>query len=110
MIFLFHFYFPYNCRYCAELDLLRYTPEDSSMSSTCPTLAEVHTAIKILRNGRASGSDNIPPEFLKVAVDPVSVRLHALIRRVWSTGFVPSEFVRWYYHVPIQRQRQSGRM
>jgi len=51
---------------CPELDLLHYTPEDNSLSSACPTLAEVRAAIKRLRNGQASGPDNIPPEFLMV--------------------------------------------
>jgi len=75
----------------AELDLLRFTTEDSSMSSACPTLAEVRAAIKSLRNGRASGPGNIPPEFLKIALDPVSSDF-TLLLRVWSTGLVPSEW------------------
>jgi len=76
----------------AELDLLYYTPEDSSMSYACPKTAEVREAIKRLCNGRASGLDSIPPELLKVVLDLVSVGLHALIKRVWSTGLVPSEW------------------
>jgi len=28
---------------------------------------------------------------LKAALDPVSISLHALIKRVWETGLVPSE-------------------
>jgi len=76
---------------CTEFNKLSYTPEDSSIDTSCPSLAEVHTAIRGLRSGRAAGPNNISPEMLKAALDAVSFSLHALIKRLSKTGLVPSE-------------------
>jgi len=53
-----------------------------------PSLDEVQRAI--LRNGRAAGADDIPPELLKCAIDPVSRALHGLFCTVWKEGIVLS--------------------
>jgi len=34
----------------------------------------------------------VPPEFLKCAVEPISVGLHTLFIRVWESGRVPQEW------------------
>ena len=46
---------------------LRASHSDESISSDPPTLAEVHAAISRLKNGKAPGICNIPPELLKAA-------------------------------------------
>jgi len=45
---------------------------------------EVRSAIRKLKNGRAAGGDNIPPELLKCAIDPVAGTLHGLFCTVWK--------------------------
>ena len=68
------------------------TSPDSNVKEDPPTLTEMKTAIQKLRNGRAAGSDNLPAELLKCAIDPVSKALHNLFHRVWQSGRVPSEW------------------
>ena len=70
--------------HCQELsDTADRTSPDSNVKEEPPTLSEVKTAIQKLRNGRAVGSDNLPAELLKCAIDPVSKALHNLFHRVW---------------------------
>jgi len=52
---------------------------------------EVIRAIKKLKNGRAAGSDGIPPKLLKCAIGPVSRSLHSLFIQVWRSGIVPAD-------------------
>ena len=49
-----------------------------------PTLDEIRAAIKKLKFGRAPGRDAIPPEMLKLAIDPTSRILHQLFASVWE--------------------------
>jgi len=48
--------------------------------------------VKKLKNGRAAGCDDIPPELLKCALPHVSQALHSLFQRVWCSGRVPAEW------------------
>ena len=64
----------------------------SSWTVDEPSLGEVTAVIKRLRNGRAPGSDGIPAELLKCAVEPVARTLHFLFIRVWRTGHIPSDW------------------
>ena len=57
-----------------------------------PKLDETQKAIRKLKNGRAAGPDGIPPELLKYAEGPVSIALHELFRKVWTTGRVLIEW------------------
>lgn len=68
------------------------TRPSTDISTDEPTLDEVTSAIKKLRNGRAAGPDGIPPELLKCALNPVSSALHKLFLQVWRTGHVPAEW------------------
>ena len=78
---------------CSELNYLAAsaTP-DMSIAEDAPTLEEVMRAVRHLRNGRAAGSDEIAPEFLKYAEAPISQALHDLFSTVWSSGKVPAEW------------------
>jgi len=63
--------------------------DDPEVPVNAPTLDEVRAAIKKLKFGRAPGRDAIPPEMLKLAIDPTSRILHQLFASVWATGKVP---------------------
>lgn len=69
--------------------------EDSvatEIESNAPSLVEVINAIHKLKLGRAAGPDDIPPELLRGAVGPISIALHSLFARIWSTDHVPKEW------------------
>jgi len=51
---------------------------DSEVCTDEPTLDELCRAVKKLKNGRAAGCDNIPPELLKCASSDIGQALHAL--------------------------------
>ena len=56
------------------------------------TRAEVTTAIKHLKSGKASGVDNIPPEAMK-ALDAMSIdKLHQLLNRIWEEEQIPQDW------------------
>jgi len=57
-----------------------------------PTVDEVIRAIKKLKNGRAAGSNGIPPDLLKCALGPVSRALHFLFIQVWRSGIVHADW------------------
>jgi len=65
---------------------------DIDMCTDEPTLEEMMRAVKKLKNGRAAGCDDIPPELLKCALPHVSQALHSLFQRVWRSGRVPAEW------------------
>jgi len=65
---------------------------DADIPENAPSLDEVQRAIRRLKNGRAAGADDIPPELLKCAIDPVSRALHGLFGTVWKSGKVPVEW------------------
>ena len=56
------------------------------------TRTEVITAIKHLKNGKASGIDNIPPEAMK-ALDSISLnKFHHLLNRKWEEEHIPEDW------------------
>jgi len=57
-----------------------------------PTLSEIRRAIFKSRNNRASGWDNIAPEMLKCASEPIARGLLVLFQKVWQTGRVPADW------------------
>jgi len=76
---------------CPEFDAQQFQAvDDPEVPVDAPTLDEVRAAIKKLKFGRAAGRDAIPPEMLKLAIDPTSHILHQLFAGVWATGKVPS--------------------
>ena len=78
---------------CYELDdLASNTSPDPDISDDAPSIEEVQRAIRKLKNGRAPGGDDIPPELLKCAINPVSKALHGLFCAVWKSGKVPAEW------------------
>ena len=68
---------------CPELDAQQFQAvDDPEVLVDAPTLNKVRAAIKKLKFGRAAGRDAIPPEMLKLAIDPTSCILHQLFASV----------------------------
>jgi len=65
---------------------------DPNVRTEEPTVDEVIRAIKKLKNGRAAGSNGIPPELLKCDLGTVSRALHSLFIQVWRSGIVPADW------------------
>lgn len=62
-------------------------------NESTPTLVEIKSTIKKLKNGKAPGADNIATEMLKVDIEVISELLHPIIGEVWETEIIPEEFV-----------------
>ncbi len=57
-----------------------------------PTMEEVCTAIRQLRNNRAPGEDGIPAVVYKTCVNPVGPWLHRVITKVYFCEAVPNNW------------------
>ena len=50
-----------------------------------PTLDEVKTAVKQLKDGKAPGPDGIPPDIFTCLSEELSPALHKLFTEIWDT-------------------------
>ena len=57
-----------------------------------PETNEIKEAIKLLKNGKAPGSDNIHPEMLKADIDLISSILQPLLAEIWTTEQIPPKW------------------
>lgn len=55
-----------------------------------PSLSEVVSAIKRLKNGKAPGADNISSELLRVDANSAAELLHPVIADLWNQESIPS--------------------
>jgi hypothetical protein len=62
------------------------------ISTDTPTLEEVKTVIKQLKNGKAPGIDNIPPDILTAYVDKAAKLLHPLMIQVRQEEKYPNDW------------------
>ncbi len=73
-----------------------YLPTSAAETYPCdvdpPTLGEVCTAIRQLRNNRAPGVDGIPAEVYKTCLDSLGAWLHRVITKVWLYEAVPNNW------------------
>ncbi len=51
---------------------------------------EIKSAVQSLKNGKAPGMDQVPPEAIKAGGDVLASRLHTLIRLIWQSECIPS--------------------
>ncbi|CAG2199180.1 unnamed protein product [Mytilus edulis] len=56
------------------------------------TKTEINKAIKSLKNGKAGGIDNIPPEAIKVLDDTSVLSLLQLINKIWEEEEIPDDW------------------
>lgn len=65
--------------------------KDLKISTNVPSVAEIATAIKQLKSGKAAGVDNIPPEFFTLCPQTTAKLLHPVIEFAWQNESIPSE-------------------
>ena len=53
---------------------------------------EIKIAIKHLKLNKASGPDNLPPEFFKIYSNTIANILEPLLKKVWNSGQIPSDW------------------
>ena len=57
-----------------------------------PSMEELITSIKHLKNNKAPGVDGLPAEVLKHGGPTLNMRLYGLIRSIWESGEVPQQW------------------
>ena len=80
-------------------------PSDSPYPE--PTLDEVVTAIKRLKNNKSPGVCNILPEMLKYGGEDVHLAMHRLILGIWRTEAAPQDFKQDIL-IPIPKKGDSS--
>lgn len=64
----------------------------SDVSDEPPTLDEVSHAIRVLKNGKASGCDGMTPELIKHGGPPMVTQIHNICVEVWKTNCFPESW------------------
>jgi len=57
-----------------------------------PSKEEIRQAIKLVKNGKAAGKDNIPGEALKADLETSTEILYHLFQKVWKTEQIPQDW------------------
>ena len=65
---------------------------DLPMNTEPPTRKEIAAAIKALKENKAAGPDQIPPEAMKADTETSVDMLHALFNKIWKTEVIPKEW------------------
>jgi len=58
-----------------------------------PTIEEIETAVKKLKNNKSPGTDNIPAELLKFGGDRLKQWLKHIFSSVWISEEIPKEWL-----------------
>jgi len=72
------------------LDAIEQLPEMAYLDEDT-TMQELESALKVLKSGKAPGSDGIPPELLKLNVPVLKDLLLDLLLSCWHKGHVPQD-------------------
>jgi hypothetical protein len=67
-------------------------PAQNSNTVLHPTLEEVSSAIKSLKNNRAPGSDGLPAEHFKYAGPDLVRSMYQIIEKIWIEEKIPGEW------------------
>ena len=71
-----------------EEDLNR---KELDISVEVPSILEIITALKMLKNGKAPGIDQITAEMLKADIEQTSKELQRLFKLIWESEVVPTQ-------------------
>lgn len=69
------------------------------------TISEVKQAIKLMKNGKAMGPDEIPSEIFKIMEEDTIETLTALFNKIYDTGIIPE---RWLASTFITLPKKSN--
>uniref|UniRef100_A0A8D9ACT3 Craniofacial development protein 2 n=2 Tax=Cacopsylla melanoneura TaxID=428564 RepID=A0A8D9ACT3_9HEMI len=64
----------------------------NNISEEPPTKNEIQRAIKELKNGKAPGIDNLPPEIFKQHPSITADILHTIFKQIWETDQIPLDW------------------
>ena len=69
-------------------------PAETNLDINCnaPSIEEIKSAIKSLKNNKAAGPDNITAEILKADVNLSAEILHPLIHKIWANETFPDDW------------------
>ena len=67
-------------------------------------MAEVKRSLKSLKNGKASGCDNIPPEAWKEGGMVSAKVLHSLLNKIWNEEDIPQDWKVGLYWLSFPRK------
>ena len=65
---------------------------DLDIDVEAPTRDEIEHALELLKNNKAAGPDQIPPEALKADIPTMVELLHSLFEKVWEEGKIPQDW------------------
>ena len=68
------------------------TVQEDQQACQEPSELEVHTAVRKLKNGKAPGLCRITTEMLKASGDLGILLLTSVIKQVWQTGVIPTNW------------------
>jgi len=71
-----------------------------------PSESEVHSAVRKLKNGKAPGLCGITAEMLKASANPGIQRLTAVVKQVWQSGLMPSDWKKGII-LPIYKSKDN---
>lgn len=83
-----------NATSVADLEAIQSLPqypEHASLGEP-PSPEEVENAIKLLKNNKAPGLDELPAEVFKNGGRELRAKLHCLFCKIWSEEVVPADF------------------
>ena len=85
-------------------DTILYGPE---IKIEEPTIGEVKTAIKTLKNSKSPGKDNIPSEIWKFGGEALENRLYKLIGMIWREEKTPDD---WEEGIIVPLHKKGDRL
>jgi hypothetical protein len=56
-----------------------------------PNFEEIKNIIKMLKNNKAPGEDNINAELIKISTPEILSRIHGIIKNCWENEIIPKE-------------------
>ena len=78
----------------AQLNPVVHNDDDVESLTRCPDEEEIKSAVKVMKNNKAPGADNITAELLKLGGDVVVQWLLNLVSVVWQEESVPEDWTK----------------